>query len=145
MRQWTGIIMALMLAGTDIQCPADIAVIVSKHSDLGPLTRAQVLDIYTGRLLTLPNNEIPMPMDLRGSPTLRTEFYRLLTGKPLSQINTYWAQLLFSGQATPPRILPDTQAMLQAVRQNSSALGFIDTQNVPHDIKVLFLLTPSSP
>ncbi len=139
MRCWIGSLLAGMILTTP-NVWSDVAVVVSNHSVLGALGRSEIMDIYTGRLLTLPNNEIPMPMDLRGTQPLREAFYHALTGKPLAQINSYWAQLLFSGQATPPRILPDTHAMLQAVRQNASAIGFLPVQEVTTDVHVLFVL-----
>ncbi len=135
----TGLMLWMLLA-LCLQGRADVAVIVSNHSSLGNLTREQVLDIYTGRLLTLPSNEIPLPMDLRGTPLARQYFYQDLTGKSLPQINSYWARLLFSGQATPPRLLPDAHAMIKAVRENSAALGFIDEHDISSGVKVLFTL-----
>ncbi|NNM51182.1 MAG: hypothetical protein HKM02_03005 [Pseudomonadales bacterium] len=133
-------IVLLTLLSISLQGRSDVAVIVSNHSSLGKLTREQVLDIYTGRLLTLPSNEIPLPMDLRGTPPVRQFFYQDLTGKSLPQINSYWARLLFSGQATPPRLLPDAHAMIKAVHENSAALGFIDEHDLSPDVKVLFVL-----
>jgi ABC-type phosphate transport system substrate-binding protein len=117
-----------------------IAVIVHPQSKLGNLTQAQVLDIYTGRIVDLPNNQVPLPLDFSGSSPLRESFYFKLSGKTLAQVNAYWARLLFSGQATPPRIMRDSAAIIMTVSQNPNAIGFVDAAEVNASVKVLFKL-----
>ena len=129
-----------ILFSTAVFPATPIAVIVHPQSKLGNLTQAQVLDIYTGRLVDLPNNQMPLPLDLPSSSSLRESFYFKLSGKTLAQVNAYWARLLFSGQATPPRIMPDSTAIVMTVSQNPNAIGFIDVADVNSTVKVLFKL-----
>lgn len=117
-----------------------IAIIVHPQSKLGNLTAAQILDIYTGRFVDLPNNQMPLPLDLPSSSPLREHFYLKLSGKSLAQVNAYWARLLFSGQATPPRMMPDSAAIIMMVSQNPNAIGFVDAAEVNISVKVLFKL-----
>jgi len=63
-----------------------------------------------------------------------------LTDRPLAQINAYWARLMFSGRATPPRMLPDTSSILQAVSQNRDAIGYVEDDKLSTTVKVLFYL-----
>jgi ABC-type phosphate transport system substrate-binding protein len=115
-----------------------IAVIVHPQSKLGNLTQAQVLDIYTGRVVDLPNNQMPLPLDLPSNSPLRESFYFKLSGKTLAQVNAYWARLLFSGQSTPPRIMPDSASIVTTVSQNPNAIGFVDAADVNSSVKILF-------
>jgi ABC-type phosphate transport system substrate-binding protein len=117
-----------------------IAVIIHPDSGLNDVSRKQVVDIYMGRLLSLPNNCIPLPLDQPGGSPLRERFYEALTERPLAQINAYWARLMFSGRATPPRMLPDTSSVLQAVSQNRDAIGYVEDDKLSPTVKVLFYL-----
>lgn len=117
-----------------------IAVIIHPNSAFAELTRKQILDIYMGRLLNLPNNTIPLPFDLQATSPLREQFYEKLAERPLAQINAYWARLMFSGRATPPRMLPDPLGMLQVVSQNRDAIGYVREDMINASVRVLFYL-----
>ncbi|MBI5890854.1 MAG: hypothetical protein HZB47_09275 [Nitrosomonadales bacterium] len=116
-----------------------ITIIANSNNEMGALTRKQVADIYMGRITSLPNGSIPLPLDYQGDSEVRTRFYQSITGKNMAQINAYWARLSFTGQANPPRRLADKAAVLQVVEKNQDAMGYVDTL-VP-EAKVAPLLT----
>ena len=105
----------------------DLTVIANSNNELGPLTRKQIADIYMGRITSLPNGSIPLPLDYQGNSEVRTRFYQSITGKNMAQINAYWARLSFTGQGNPPRRLADKAAILQVVGKNPGAMGYVDT------------------
>lgn len=117
-----------------------IAVIAHQESSFTEISRKQLVDIYMGRLLSLPNNRIPLPLDQPGGSPLRERFYESLTERPMAQINAYWARLMFSGRATPPRMLPDSAGILQTVSQNRDAIGYIEEDKINASVRVLFYL-----
>ena len=112
---------------TTVYAEPSIAIVTNNHSELGALTRKQVADIYMGRITSLPNLSIPLPLDYQGESALRNHFYQALTGKSMAQINAYWARLSFTGQANPPRRLADKATLLRAVEKNPDALGYIES------------------
>ena len=63
-----------------------------------------------------------------------------MVGKSLSQVNAYWARLLFTGRASPPRSLPSPAAILQSVRENKDAIAYIDSRDLDQSVKVVFRL-----
>jgi len=91
-----------------------------------------------GRVHVFPNGKFALSID-QSSP-LRAEFYEKLTGRPVEQINAYWARIMFTGQASPPQQLPDDKAVLQTVRENEGAIGYIDKTRVDKTVRVLLLL-----
>jgi ABC-type phosphate transport system substrate-binding protein len=125
MRQRT-LILLLLLAFTANAEP-DITVIANSNNDMGTLTRKQIADIYMGRVTTLPNGSIPLPLDYQGDSAVRARFYQSITGKNMAQINAYWARLSFTGQANPPRRLADKATIMQVVGKNQGALGYVDS------------------
>lgn len=130
-------LLALLLLLTS-SARAEVAVIANPKNILDAPTRQQVQDIFLGRTRTFPNGKFALPID-QTSP-LRAEFYRLLTGRPIEQINAYWARIIFTGQASPPLRVPDDSAVLKIVRENEDAIGYVDKAHVDKTVHVLLLL-----
>ncbi|MDO9104031.1 MAG: hypothetical protein Q7U57_03615 [Methylovulum sp.] len=107
-------------------------------NNIDTLSTQQVQDIFMGRTRVFPNGKFCLPID-QSSP-LRAEFYQKLTARPVEQINAYWARIMFSGQASPPQQLPDDHAVLQTVRENEGAIGYIDKIHVDNSVRVMLLL-----
>ena len=120
------ILILLSLWTAAIYADPEITVIAHTDNELGSLTRKQIADIYMGRITSLPNGSIPLPLDYQGDSPARTHFYESITGKSMAQINAYWARLSFTGQANPPRRLPNKAAVMQVVGKNQDALGYVE-------------------
>lgn len=117
---------------------ADVAVIVHPNNKLESLAPQQVQDIFLGRTRTFPNGKFALPIDQ--SSELRADFYRMLTSRPIAQINAYWARIIFTGQASPPLQLPDDTAVLQTVRENEGAIGYVNQSSVDESVRVVLEL-----
>jgi ABC-type phosphate transport system substrate-binding protein len=118
----------------------DFTIIANSNNELGTLTRKQIADIYMGRITSLPNGSIPLPLDYQGDSAVRSRFYQSITGKNMAQINAYWARLSFTGQGNPPRRLADKAAILQVVEKNQGALGYVDTITPDADVTPVMIL-----
>lgn len=121
---------------------ADLAVVAHPDSQVITLDRAQLINIYMGRYRQFPTGEAALPVDLS---TLKERFYRALVSKDLAEINSYWARLVFSGQVSPPLQLQSAEDVLEYVRRNPGALGFVDAAEVPADIKVVARIAEVAP
>ncbi|MCX7067022.1 MAG: hypothetical protein NTW85_04955 [Methylococcales bacterium] len=125
----------LFLFATTTQ--AEIIVIGNLKNNLQSLNFIQVEDIFMGRSRSLPNGRIALPID---QATLRPEFYQKLIARPLEQINAYWARIMFTGQASPPTIVADDNAVITIVNENKDAVGYIDRKNLDHRVRILLIL-----
>lgn len=101
-------------------------VVVNAKNPIASLSEKEAVNLFLGRSKTFANGEYALPLDHATSSAVRKRFYYDLTGKPISEINAYWARLFFSGQGTPPRIVPDNEAMLLIIRNNPGAIGYFD-------------------
>jgi ABC-type phosphate transport system substrate-binding protein len=117
---------------------AELVVIAHIKNNIDALTEKQVQDIFLGHTRLFPNGKFALPID-QSSP-LRAEFYEKLTGRPVEQVNAYWARIMFTGQASPPQQLPDDKAVLQTVRENEGAIGYIDKARVDNTVRILLRL-----
>lgn len=131
-------LIALLLCVLIPEVRAEILVIGHVKNSVETLTAKQVQDIYLGRSRILPNGKFALPID-QPSP-LRAEFYEKLTGRPVEQINAYWARIMFTGQASPPQQLPGDEAVMQTVRENEGAIGYIDKTSIDQTVRILLEL-----
>jgi hypothetical protein len=129
------ILCSLIIWSTNIS--AEILVIMNKHSQVSNLTRRQLVDLYMGRAQALPNGEAALPLDQSPTSAIRKAFYQGLVGRSVAEMNAYWARLLFTGRASPPRVLDEADAILRAVRQNRGVIGYIDASELDGTVKVV--------
>lgn len=120
---------------------ADIAVVVNVDSGVNKLSERQVVDLFMGRYVAFPNGATALPLDQPVDSKARAKFYELLTGKTVPQINAYWAKLIFSGRASPPRVAPDESKVLSMIRDNKHAIGYVDARDLDKTVKVVYTLS----
>lgn len=119
---------------------ADIAIVVNAESEIDELSERQVRDLFMGRYSAFPNGAAALPIDQPVRSELRQRFYRTLTGKTVSQINAYWAKLIFSGRASPPRIARSAEAVAEMVAQNKSTIAYMPVDSVQQSARVVFII-----
>lgn len=119
---------------------ADIAVVVNSQNQVTNLEKMEITDLFLGRYIAFPNNVMALPFDLPPQNPIRKKFYEYISGKSVAQINAYWAKLIFSGRATPPRVAPGEKEVIQMVLNNKNAIAYLDSKNVPPELKIVHLI-----
>lgn len=132
------IILATLIVLLPAKVLADIVVIVNPNSGITEMTRHQIIDIYMGRNPALKNGQRLQPFDQPLNSSVRAEFYSSITGKPVSVINAYWARLLFTGRASPPRLVEDNKAMLDTVRENPGVIGYLELKYLNEHVTAVY-------
>lgn len=128
--------LALLISNLTVQAE-EVVVIGNSKNDAKLLAPNEVQDIYMGRKRSFPNGKMALPLD---HASLRPAFYEKLANRPIEQINAYWARIMFSGQASPPMILPDDEAVIKAVTENEGAIGYIMKTSLKEHLQVLLIL-----
>ncbi len=119
---------------------AGIVVIVNPQSGVEKLSKDEVIDIFLGRYRKLPDGRVALPIDVAESSTARARFYQMLVKKSTSEMSSYWARLVFSGQTSPPFQVPDARTALELVQSSPNAIAYVDRSAVSADVKVVFEL-----
>lgn len=122
-------------------CAEDMVVIVNAGSHIRSLTRDQVIDIFMGRFRQLPSGAAALPIDVADTDVRQT-FYERLVHENLAEIGSYWARLVFSGEASPPFRAPDTRTALTLVANNPDAIAYCSRSAVTGRVKVVLALKP---
>lgn len=130
-----------------LAAPADVLVVVHAESPVEAMTPREVSDLYLGRSRSLG------PVGREGSISavvyeqpadspLRERFFRVLNGMGIKALNAYWARLRYSGEALPPQVLADGGVVVEAVRRNRGAIGYVDAETAipPNSVKIVLRL-----
>lgn len=119
---------------------ADIAVIVNKNNQVRQMTQQQVSDLYLGRSHIFPNGDYALVFDLPRDANLRERFFSKIANMTQQQLNSYWSRLMFTGQVQPPQAMPDERTMLELVRRNPGAMGYVSAESLDATVHVVLKL-----
>ncbi len=119
---------------------ADIYVVVQAANPTRALTQKEATDLFMGRTRAFANGDFALPFDLPRDSATRAAFYLALTGMSPAQVNSYWSRLMFTGQTMPPQALPAEAAMVDIVKRNPSAIGYLSTEPTDKGLRILLVL-----
>lgn len=116
---------------------ADVVVVTSVQSGVDRLSQNDVTDIFLGRYRKLPTGVSAVPIDQPAGSSLKAEFYRLLVGKELPEINAYWARLHFSGKTSPPVQAASSSEVLSRLAGMPGAIAYIERRQVDARLRIV--------
>lgn len=126
-----GALVFAALAAANIQAE-DIVVIVNPAAKA--ISKDQIADLYLGRTGGLT------PIDQTAGSAIYVKFYKQATGRDVAQVKAIWSRILFTGRGLPPKQLPDSAAVKQAIAANPNAVGYIEKSAVDASVKVVLPL-----
>jgi len=118
---------------------AEVVVVVSVQNPTETLSRAELSDIYLGRLNRFPNGTAVVPVDQRESSPAYTEFYRYYLEKTPTQIKAHWSKLIFTGRGQPPARVANESAMANAIAASSRAIGYLNSTIIDERLRVVVI------
>ena len=73
-----------------------------------------------------------------GEEITRELFSRSIHGKSVAYVTRYWHRLIFAGRDIPPRQVDSNAAVIDFVKANHGAIGYVDTGTpLVSDVKVI--------
>ena len=123
---------------------ADFYLVVPAANPQTTLTQKEAVDLFMGRNRAFRNGDPAQVYDLPRDTTVHADFYQRLTGIGPAQVNSYWARLLFSGQTMPPQQVADENTMVEALKRNPKAIGWLQKEPVDRQLRVLLVLKESN-
>ena len=110
-----------------------LVIVVNPKCSLSQISREATAGLFLGNLKRLPSGEEALPVEQADA---RARFYRKLVNKSVTDINTYWARLLFTGAAKPP-VQTSGEGVLAFVAANPGAIGMMEKGKVDRRVKVV--------
>jgi len=132
-----GTLLAVALGSVAVSAHAQVVVIISSKNPISKLTPDQVSQIFLGQAKTFYSGGMAVPVDQTEGAAARHEFYQKVAGKSPAQLKAYWSKLTFSGNAQPPLVLADDQAVVKKVAENPKYIGYVDKAAVDGSVKVV--------
>ena len=119
---------------------AEVWVIVNQYNQVDAMEKSEVTGLYLGRYLSFRDGSAAHPLDQDKDGSVYEAFYQRLTGKSAAYINAYWAQILFTGRAKPPKEILTEAELIKAVRQDRNAIGYVNAGASLQGVKVVLRL-----
>jgi ABC-type phosphate transport system substrate-binding protein len=118
--------------GIALPARAELVVIVNPKAPVASMTKDEVAQYFLGKSSAL------VPIDQPESAPIRSEFYKKVADKDLSQAKALWSKLIFTGKATLPQEVGNSDDVKKAVATNPKAIGYIDRTAVDATVKVIY-------
>lgn len=117
---------------------ATYKVIVNRANPVSSLTKDEVSRLFLKKVTTWSNAKPVAVVEQKASSPVRETFTKIVHGRQLAYITSYWQQMIFSGRATPPPEKASDAEVSAFVSENQAAIGYVDANTpLPSGVKVL--------
>ncbi len=115
---------------------ADMVVIVN-NGNTNSVDQGIVKKIYTGKMKSWSDGGSVKALDLPETSPVRETFSSSVLGKSVSNIKSLWAQMIFSGKATPPKVVGSDDEVKKIVATDKNAIGYIAASSLDGSVKAV--------
>jgi hypothetical protein len=130
--------LAVALTGLSLQAAAGVAVVVNPSVSASS-TKGEVANLFLGKSNSLGGVSLT-PIDQEEGSAVRDTFYQAAAQKNPSQLNAYWARVIFTGKGQPPKAVFDDAEVKDAISKDAGLVGYIDSGAVDGSVKVILTL-----
>jgi TonB family protein len=95
--------------------------------------------VFLKKVATWKDGAPAVPVDQSPSSPIRAEFSETVHGRPVSAVESYWQNIIFTGRGSPPAEEASDEAVLRVVRATPGAVGYISAATRPDGVKVIAL------
>lgn len=120
---------------------ADAYAVFTFNPSFNEVSKSKAKMLFRGKTKSLQGKRVELS-DWPNGNEIRSEFYQLLLGKDIAQMNAYWASLSFSGKARPPKEIKQGSitALLQWLSEKQTRIGYAPLSKIPTDANVLYIV-----
>jgi len=116
---------------------SDPVVIVNPKNPLSALAPEQIEWLFLSKRSDFPGGGIAKPVNLPEGNRLRDEFYEKTSRKDAAQLKSYWARLIFTGKALPPKELASEAEIKKYVSSTLEGIGYISKESIDNTVKAV--------
>ncbi len=89
------------------------------------LSAAKVARMFLKKLKRWDHGDRVAPIDLDAKSPIRKDFTKAVHGKSVTAINSFWQRMIFSGRGVPPLEESSEEKILDFVRADPGAIGYV--------------------
>jgi ABC-type phosphate transport system substrate-binding protein len=113
-------------------------VIVNAENPVTSVTAGELSNLFLKKVSQWSGGLAALPVDLSESAPVRESFSRQVHHKGTPAVKAYWQQQIFSGRNVPPPEKSSVRDVVEFVRANRGAVGYVPSgTDVPAGVKVL--------
>ena len=136
-RRSFSLLVALVLLGPVSGWAAEFQVIVHESNPTDILTKEQLARMFLKKVVKWDTGTPIIPVDQAPITAVRVAFTRIVHGKPMGAIASYWQQQIFAGREVPPAEKAGDAAVLAFVKATPGAIGYLSPGVSTEGAKVL--------
>lgn len=112
-----------------------IVVVTNSENKALKLSHQEIRNLFMGGAISADLKAVALPAENR----TRVLFNTKVVGLTESRIQSYWAQMRFSGRKKPPLELSNEAMVLQYLKDNPNSVGYLpDDAILPDGLTVIF-------
>ena len=129
--------MALLILGPNAGWAADYQVIVNTANPTDILTKEQLAKMFLKKIVKWDTGTPIIPVDQASVSPVRAAFTKIVHGKAVGAVASYWQQQIFAGRDVPPVEKAGDAAVIAFVKANPGAIGYITAGVGADGVKLL--------
>ncbi len=111
--------------GIQAQASGSFQVIVHPSNPLRSIDKTELGQLFLKKKTKWSYGTVAKPVDQKLSSAVRQAFSKAVLNKPVSAVNAYWQQRIFSGRDVPPPQKSSDAAVVHYVSFNRGAVGYV--------------------
>ncbi len=120
---------------SDALSTTGLIVVINTPGNAPSFTKQQIRHIFMGGALSRKFQAINLPS---GHP-LRVQFNTTIIGLTESRIQSYWAQMKFTGRSKPPAEVKTTEELINYLLANSGAIAYFPVgTEIPSELTIIY-------
>lgn len=116
---------------------ADVLIVKNRANTELKLNKDEVRSLYLGTPTFSEGHPIK-PIDQAVGSAARTTFVRKLLNTTEDYLNNQWLIKIFSGKGEPPEVFSSDAEVLQQVKQNKYAVGYVQEASMDNNVDILY-------
>jgi ABC-type phosphate transport system substrate-binding protein len=116
---------ALLLGVSALAAEPSFKVIIHDSNPVRSMSRADVASLFLRKKTQWPSGAHATPVDLSDSSAARAAFSQAVLQKSVSGVKSYWRHLVFAGRGVPPSEKSSEQDVVQVVKSDPNAIGYV--------------------
>ncbi len=101
-------------------------VVVHPDNPAAEIEPSELARMFLKKTTQWPDGTPIQPVDQEPESPTRQQFSHRVLGRGVTSIKTYWQRLVFSGRDVPPPVLASDLEVLDFVRREPGAIGYVD-------------------
>ena len=131
------VILMLFIIVSSVNAQSSVKVIVNTANATSSITKAEAANLFLKKVTKWENGTKVVPVDQTVESPARVGFTKTVLSREVAAVKSYWQQKLFSGEATPPAEKSSDAEIVNFVKANPGAVGYVSSNAQVAGVKVL--------